>query len=258
MELQLRKAKGEDIPQLLSLYNEFSRTFVCAASRNRQDFRRELRKKDNVNLVALDKQNCIAGYVRAHLEKRFNRGEFEEIIVLPKYDFEQVAKLLVEKVNDILVKKKVISIVAGSMRNPAYERIFSKLGFLESESNSVFMYVILDAQKFLNELQPALAARLSSLKEKNILVQIECEGSSIFLIETSEGIQPFIFTNQPVDFKVVLSREILTKLVFGIADALELAKTGQLKIEPNLSEQKANRILKTLFPKRQFLIMDYW
>ena len=258
MQFKLREAKRQDISQLLSLYNDFTRAFVGAARRSPQDFRRELRRKDHMNFVALDEQSHIVGYVRARLDKRFNRGEFEEIVVLPKYDFEQVAKLMVEKVQNIFVKKKVTSIVAGSMRNPAYERIFSKLGFFECESNSVFMYAILDAQKFLNELQPALAARLSSLKEKNILVQIECEGSSIFLIETSEGIQPFIFTNQPVDFKVVLSREILTKLVFGIADALELAKTGQLKIEPNLSEQKANRILKTLFPKRQFLIMDYW
>jgi len=258
MQFKLREAKREDISQLLNLYNDFTRAFVGAARRNPQDFRRELRKKDHMNLVALDEQNHIVGYVRARLDKRFNRGEFEEIIVFPKYDFEQVAKPMVEKVQNIFVKKKVISIVAGSMRNPTYERIFSKLGFLECESNSVFMYAILDAQKFLNELQPVLTARLSGLKEKNFLVQIECEGSNIFLLETIEGIQPLVFTNQPVDFKVILSREILTKLVFGIADALELAETGQLKIESNLSEQKANRILKTLFPKRQFLIMDYW
>jgi hypothetical protein len=258
MQLQMREAMKEDIPQLLSLYNEFTKTFVGAASRTPQDFRRGLRKKDNINLVALDKQNHIVGYVRAHLEKRLNRGEFAEIIVEPNSDFEQVAKPLVEKVHNIFVKRKVTSIMAGSIRNPAYEKIFPALGFFESESMGVFMYVILDMQKFLNEMQPTFANRLKQVEGRRILVQVECEGSSIFLKKTSENVEPLVFTNEPVDFKVTLSRDLLTKLVFGIADIVESLKTGQLQIATTLSQQKANRLLKTLFPKKQFLIMDHW
>jgi hypothetical protein len=250
--------KKEDIPQLLRLYDEFTKAFVGGASRTPQDFRRGLRKKDNINLVALDKQNHIVGYAQAHLEKRLKRGEFAEIIVDPNSDFEQIAKPLAEKVHSTFVKKKVTSIIASSIRNPAYEKIFPELGFFESESMGVFMYVILDMQKFLCEMQPTFANRLRQLKEKNALIQIECEESSIFLQKTGEAVLPLIFTNQPINFKIVLTREILTKLVFGIADPVESLKTRQIKVETNQSQQKTHQLLKTLFPKKQFLTMDYW
>jgi N-acetylglutamate synthase-like GNAT family acetyltransferase len=258
MQLQLREAKKEDIPQLLSLYNEFTEAFVGAALRNPKNFRRGLRKKDNINLVALDKPNRIIGYARAHLEKRFSRGEFDEIIVSPEYDFEQTAKTLVERVLSIFAKKKVASISAGSIRNPAYEKIFPELGFFESESMGVFMYAILDLQKFFNEIQPIFSNRLRRLKEKSALIQIECEENSLFLQKIGENVQPLVFTNQPISFKVVLTREILTKLVFGIADPIESLKAGQIKVDTNLNQQETHRLLKTLFPRKQFLIMDHW
>jgi N-acetylglutamate synthase-like GNAT family acetyltransferase len=258
MQLQLREAKREDTPLLLNLYNHFTKTFVGSASRTLADFRRFLRRKDNLNWVAIDNQKRIVGYARAHFEKKLNRGEFAEIFVHPDYDFEQVAKPLAEKIHNIFVKKKVISITAGSVRNPAFEKIFPALGFFESESMGVFMYVILDVQKFLNEMQPTFTNRLKQQKERSALIQIECEGSSIFLQKTNEAVQPLVFTNQPIDFTVVLTRETLTKLVFGIADSMESLKTEQLKVETNLVEQKTNHLLKTLFPKKQFLIMDYW
>lgn len=258
MTFQLREAKREDIPELLSLYNQFTKTFVGSASRTLEDFRRFLRRKDNLNWVTIDEQKRIAGYARAHLEKRSNRGEFAEIIVNPSCDFEQVAKPLAEKIHSMFVKKKVLSITAGSIRNPEFEKIFPALGFFESESMGVFMYAILDTQKFLNEMQSTFTNRLKQLKEKSVLIQVECEGGSIFLQKTNETVQPFIFTNQPVDFKVALTREALTKLVFGIADSEESLKTGQIKVETNLSQQKSNHLLKTLFPRKQFLIMDYW
>jgi N-acetylglutamate synthase-like GNAT family acetyltransferase len=258
MQLQIREAKKEDIPQLLNLYNEFTKTTVGSALRNQQDFRQGLRRKDNTNLVALDKQKRIAGYVLANFEKRFNRGEFAEIIVNPKYDFEQVAKPLVERVHSIFVKKRVISIIAGSIRNPVYEKLFPELGFFETESNGVFMYVILDVQKFLNELQPAFANRLKQLKELNLLIQIDCEGSSIFLHKTGEKVGSLVFTNQTVDFKLTLNREVLTKLVFGIEDAVESTKTGQTRVETALTPKATVQLLKALFPRKQFLIMDHW
>ena len=258
MTFQLREAKKEDTPQLLNLYNHFTKTFVGSASRTLEDFRRFLRRKDNVNWVAVDNKNRIIGYARGHLEKRINRGEFAEIIVHPRYNFEQVAKPLAEKVYSIFVGKKVLSITAGSVRNPGFERIFPALGFFESESMGVFMYVMLDVQKFLNEMQPTFANRLKQVEGRRILVQVDCEGSSIFLKKTSENVEPLVFTNEPVDFKVSLSRDLLTKLVFGITEVAKSIKAGQLQVATTLSPQKANRLLKTLFPKKQFLIMDYW
>lgn len=258
MQLQLREAKREDIHQLLNLYNEFSKAFVGAALRNPRDFRRRLRTKDNVNLIAIDEQKHIVGYIRAYLDKRLNRGEIAEIIVDPKHDFRQVATPLVEQVSSILVKKKVTSIIAGSTRNLAYERIFSELGFFESESNSVFMYVILNVQKFLNEMQDVFAHRLKQLEELNLLIQIDCEGNNIFLHKTGKKVDSIVFTNQPINFKLTLNREVLTKLVFGVEDVVESSKTGRIRAETTFNPKATTKLLKALFPRNQFLIMDYW
>jgi len=259
MQIQFREARREDIPQMLRVYKEFSKEFLGAASRDLKYFRRMLRKRDNINWVALDSQNRIIGYVHARIEKkRLNRGEFEEIVVDPKHNFEQVAKPLVEKVNDIFVEKRATSIVAGSLRNPVYENIFPGLGFFESESTSVFMYAILDAQRFLNELASVFANRLKKLNEWSGLTQIECDGHSIFLQKTNGNVDQLVWTNQPIDFKVILTRDALTKLVFGVADSLESLKNGQLRVETTLSPEKTRTLLITLFPKKQFLILEGW
>jgi hypothetical protein len=258
VQVRLREARKEDIPQMLNLYKEFSRAFVGPASRNLNDFRRMLRRKDNINWVALESQDQIAGYVHAHFDKRTNQGDFREIVVNPRHDFERVARPLVERVNKAFIDKKVDVIGAGSLRNPIYEKVFPSLGFFESESMGVFMFAILDAQRFLNELAPAFFTRLKKSKERSVLVQVECEGHSIYLQKAHENVEPFVFTNKPVDFKVILTREILTKLVFGIVDSVESLRTGKLQIETSLSQQRAHRLLRVLFPKKQFLIMDFW
>jgi len=258
MEFKVRKASKKDREKMLQLYASFTKHFVGSASRTAKSYTRMLRKKANINYVALDSQNRIVGYVHAAFEKRNNTGEFREIVVDPKHDLEQVASLLVEKVSADFAKKKVAAIVAGSLRNPAYERIFPKLGFMESESMGVFMYAILDAQKLLNELQPVFANRLIGAEGWNGLVQIQCEEHSLYLEKTGENVHTVVWTNRPVDFKIKLSGKILVKLILGVAHPLECRKSGQLEMEATVSNSKANQLLEHLFPKRQFLTMDFW
>lgn len=258
MEITVRQARREDAQQMLQVYSNFTKQFVGSASRTPKSFKRMLRKRDNINWVALDDQNRIIGYVHARLEKRLNRGEFTEIVIDPKHDFEQVAKPLVEKVNAAFIEKKASAIIAGSLRNPAYEKLFLTLGFFESESTGVFMYAILNLQKFLHELSQVFVNRLKQLENWNGLAQMECEGHSIFLQKTNDSVQQIVWTNQPINFKITLTRELLTKFIFSIADPIESYRTGQLKIEATESSEKTNQLLKALFLKRQFLIMDHW
>jgi len=258
MEFTVRPATREDAQQMLQLYNGFTENFVGSATRTVKTFRRMLGKKEHLNWVTLDNQNRIIGYVHARLDKRFNRGEFREIIVDSKHDFIQVGKQLVEKVNAAFTQKKVSAIRAGSLRNPEFEKLFRAMGFFESDSGDVFMYTILDVQKFLDELSPVFSNRLMQLKNWKGLAQIECEGHSLFLNKTSESVQQIVWTNQPIDFKIKLNKTLLTKLIFGIADPVESHKTGQLEVETTPGQEHVSRLLKALFPKKQFLIMDYW
>ena len=258
MEIATRRATVKDVPEMLQVYNNFAQHFVGSASRTLKPFRNMLRKKENITWVALDRQNKIIGYVHAGIDKRLNRGVFREVVVDPKHSFEHVAKLLVEKVHSAFIEKKVPAIMAGSHRNPAYEKLFPQLGFFESDSTDVFMYAILNVEKFMNEISPVFTSRLKKLENWNGLAQIECEGHSLFLEKSHEGVQQIVWTNEPVGFKISVARELLTKLIFGTADPVETLRTGQLKVEATGSSGKANQVLKALFPKIQFLIMDYW
>jgi hypothetical protein len=217
-----------------------------------------LSKKNNINYVALNGQSRIIGYVHADFDKNNHEAEFREIVVDPSCDFVHVADLLVERVSEVLSKRGVAVIFAGSIRNPAYDVIFPKLGFLESESMSVFMYAVLDVEKLLNELWPVFAARLKQTDSWSGLVQLECDGHSVFFQKAGETVKPVVWTNQLVGFKVKLNVATLTRVVFGVADALDCCKTGLMEIETKLTPKQADKLRNVMFPRRQFLIMDHW
>lgn len=258
MELKARPATNRDKEQMLRLYARFTEQFVGSASRTSKSFTRMLRKKDNINYVAVDSQKEIVGYIHASVDKRNHSAEIRETVVDPRFDFVQVASLLVDKVNKVFADRKVSLIVAGSLRNPAYEKIFPKLGFFESESTGVFMYAALDVRKLMNELWPVFASRLKRAKNFVGLVQLECDGQSVFFKKASATVEPVVWTNLPVDFKVKFSTATLTKIIFGVTDVLECRDTGLVQMESKLGGKEADMLLSTLFPQKQFLIMDHW
>jgi hypothetical protein len=217
-----------------------------------------LNKKDKINYVALDGQSRIVGYVHVGVDKNNHEAEFREIVVDPSCDFVQVAYLLVEKVNETLSKRGVAVVFAGSIRNPAYDLIFPKLGFLESESMGVFMYAVLDVKKLLNELWPVFAARLRQTDSWSGSVQLECEGQSVFFQKAGKAVEPIVWTNQPVDFKVKLNAATLTKVMFGVTEALTCCKTGLMEIETKLAAKEADKLRDAIFPRRRFLLLDHW
>jgi len=258
MKIQVRQARKEDAQGMLNLYTDFTREFVGPASRDLETYKRMLRRKERINWIATNEQGKMVGYVSSRFDKRRREGRIEEIVVDPNHDFEQVAKPLVDKAYNTLVEKIPAIIVTGTLRNPQYEKIFPALGFFASESTSVFMYTILNTQRFLNELAPVFAERLKKMKKWNGLTQIECEGHRIFLSKTNENVELIVWTNRPVNFKIVLSRDTLTKLIFSSEDPLESLKSNILRVETTVSQEVRNQLLRTLLPRKQFLIMDYW
>lgn len=255
---QVRRATMDDREQMLQLYSSYTRHFLGSASRTLKPYTRMLRRKDNINYVALGNQDRLVGYVWASFEEKDRVGEFREMIVDPKHDFEQVANCLIEKVNAIFVEKKAAAVRAGSLRNPAYEKLFPKLGFFESESIGVFMYAVLDVAKFLNELKPVFENRLSRARSWTGLAAIECDSLSLFINKTSKGARHVIWTNKPADFKVKLSRPVLTRLMFGVADPMKCFERGELTVESANNKEQTDTLLGHLFPRNQFLILDFW
>lgn len=258
MQMRIREMRKEDAEQLLSVYCRFAKEYVGLASRDLKKYKRLLRRKENIGWVALNKKGEITGYVAARFDKRTREARIREIVIDPNKDFEQIAKPLVNEAHKSLLEKKPAVISAGSIRNPCYAEIFPQLGFFDVESTGVFMYGILDIQKFLVEISPILANRLEQLKKWNGLLQLQCEEHSRFIRKQQENIETLIWTNQKPDFKITLTRELITKLLFGVADPVEFFKKGQLEVETTLKEKEANQILATIFTKKQFLIMDFW
>lgn len=255
---RLRKATSLDKEQMLQLYSSHTKDFVGSASRTLKSYTKMLRRKDNIIYVALDNKDQFAGYVHASFEKKERAGEFREIIVDPKHNFEQVATCLIEKVNTDFAARKAAVVMAGSLRNPAYEKIFPRLGFFESASMGVFMYAVLDVDRFLNELKPVFENRLNEIKSWRGTVAIECDEHSLFLDKIGEAVRHVVWTNKPVDFKVKLSTAVLIRLIFGVADPVQCLNSEELKVESTTGIEQIRALLVHLFPRRQFLIMDFW
>ena len=255
---QVREMKSEDIEQVLELYHRFATQYVGLARRHRRDYSRLIRKKENENFVALDEQGKIVGYVSSRFEKRNREGSIAEIVVDPNQDFQQTAKQLVDKAYNTLLKRKPAIIFAGSLRNPNYADIFPAMGFFSTESKGVLMYAVLDTPKLLDDITPLIVSRLEKTRDWNGLLQIDCEGHNLFVNKDSENTRVIVWTNQTADFKIALNRDLLTKLLLSIADPIEANQKGQLEVETIQNKTATNHLLRVLFPKKQFLIMDYW
>lgn len=255
---QVREMRSEDVEQVLELYHRFATRYVGLARRRKKDYIRLIRKKEYINHVALDKRGEIVGYISSRFEKRKRDGRIDEIVVDTNHDLQKIAKQLVDKAYTTLIEKKSAIIFAGSIRNPSYENIFPAMGFFGTESQDVFMYTVLDTSKFLKEVAPIFVKRLRETKGWSGLLQIECEGHSLFINKDQKDAQVLIWTNLTVDFKVTLTKGLLTKLLLGNMDPVEASQAGQLAIETTENKTTINHLLRALFPKRNFLIMDYW
>jgi len=258
MQMRIREIRKEDAEQLLSIYCRFAKEYVGLASRDIKTYRRVLRRKENIGWVALNQKGNIMGYVTASFDKGKREARIREIVIDPDKDFKQIAEHLVNKAYKNLLEKKPAIIHTGSIRNPHYAEIFPQLGFFDMESTGVFMYAILDIPKFLTEISRVLANPIKRLKKWNGLLQLQCKEHSIFIKKQKGDIETLIWTNQKPDFKIMLSRGLLTKLLFGIAESVESFRKGKLKVETALNEKETVQILATIFPKKRFLIMDFW
>ncbi|MFX0097704.1 MAG: GNAT family N-acetyltransferase [Candidatus Hodarchaeota archaeon] len=264
MEIQLREAKKEDIPKMLELYNEFSRQFAGVAYRDYRAFRLMLRREDRshptdlINWVAVEGPNHIIGYAHARFYRRSKWGDITEIVVDTRRSFQEIGQKLIEKINEVLAEKKATVVTSYYVQTPKYEKIFAALDFFELKTNDVFMFSILDSRILLMEIESIFLRRLERMKKWEGLVQIECEKNNIFIRRTKENVETVVWTNQPVDLRIVLSRDRLIKLIFGVVDPVESLKSDQVDVETTLGQKERDQLLRSLFPAQQFLIMDYW
>jgi predicted N-acetyltransferase YhbS len=258
MALQIRQVQPDDAEELLKLYQRFVLNFVGSSARILKTFQRMTRRKDNLRWVALGEQGKIIGYVNATYAKGRRTGRILEIIVDPEHNFTYVARLLAEKLHSILIEKGAAVIQAASIRNPLYSQIFPKLGFFVVETDGVFMFAITDVAKFLDEISPIIVRRLQRLPNWDGLLQLTCQENNKFYKKHGGTVQTLLSTNHNPDYSISLNANTLIGILLGVTDAQKAWTEKALTIQTLLSKKETNELLAVLFPKQQFLALDYW
>lgn len=258
MALQIRQMQPDDAEELLKLYQRFTLNFVGSSARTLKTFQRMTRRKDNLRWIALDERGRNIGYANAVYAKGRRTGRILEIIVDPEHNFIAVARLLVEKIHDILVEKGAAVIQAASIRNPHYPQIFPRMGFFEIETDGVFMYAVTDVAKFLDDISPIIVRRLQRVPNWNGLLQITCQENNKFYKKHGETVQTLLSTNQNPDYSISLNANTLIGILLGLTDAKKAWSERVLAVQTLLSKKETNELLTVLFPRQQFLALDYW
>lgn len=258
MRFQVRQMLREDAKQLQSLFERFASEYVGPLTRDIKFFRHVVRKKDELKWVALNQKEQIVGYVIASYDKRRRAGRINELVVDSKHDFSLAGKLLAEKVQNILIEKGAAVIHAYTMRNPDYSQVFPELGFLRIETRSLFMLAVNNVTRFLHEVKPIIAARLKRVREWNGILELRCGESSAYFKKVGDDVRLIDWTNCDVDYKIVMGANTLGEILLGATQSEEALKNGRIKVETSLSEDKAKDLAALLFPKRQFLAVNFW
>ncbi|HML03947.1 MAG TPA: GNAT family N-acetyltransferase [Candidatus Bathyarchaeia archaeon] len=258
MALQIRLMQPIDVEKLHGFYEQFALNFVGPAKRQQRQFQNMARRKDNLRWVALNERGEIVGYISATYAKGRRTGRVNEIVIDPKFDFETVAGILVDKVQSVFLEKGAAQILAGGVQNPDYSKMLFILGFWHMKTDGVFMYVIIDIAQFLNEITPLIVKRLNILTEWNGLLRIACENHHKLFKKEGETVQTLLSTSDPSDCDIMMNANGLIRVLLGAIDVQNAWSEGLITVKTDLSKNKTKELLLTLFPRKQFLTFDYW
>ena len=258
LDFQIREIRPDDVEPVQKIYQRFTKLHAGPLARKPTFFRRVTKTKNQLRWVALDVEGKIAGYILSTYNESKRRGRIDELVVDPDYDFITVANPLVDKLHNVFIEKGAASIHAATIRNPHYSEIFGKLGFLEVETDAVFMIAIHDVPKFLSETVPIFTERLAKLHSWDGWLHLCCEQSSRFFRKDGENVQQLVWTNREVDLKISLEVQTLVDLLLGVLTFHRALEEKRMLVETTLSKDKAEELLRTIFPETQFLAFNFW
>lgn len=258
MHIKTREMQQSDAEPIQKLYQRFVLSYVGPSTRKPAVFRRMARNKDKLNWVALDSQGKVVGYISSVYVKGRRLGIMREIVVDPEQDFEAVARPMVDRIHEIFLEKGAVSINATTIRNPSYQKIFPELGFFSINTDAVFMLTVHDIPRFLEEVTPIFVRRLKRLLDWVGWLKVNCEEHSKFFRKEGEEVEPFAWTNYKMDIEITLKADVLAGLLLGALTSEESLKIERMRVETALPEDQKEKLLVTLFPKKQFLALDFW
>lgn len=259
MRYHVREMLPGDAETLQQLYGDFAaRCAGPSAQKPATVFRRMARRKGNVNWVAVDDEQRVVGYVSATYEKGRRQGRIDEIVVAASCDYVAVGRPLVDRLCEVFAEKGAASILAVSVRNPDYRKIFPELGFFSIATDGIFMLAVHHVARFLHEVTPILIRRLQGLTDWNGYFQVSCGEHSVFFRRHDQEIEALIWTNRAVDIKVSMEAPVMASLLLGTLTLQDALKGKRLQMETSLPPPKAHSVLAAMFPERTFLAFDFW
>jgi hypothetical protein len=120
------------------------------------------------------------------------------------------------------------------------------------------MYTVIDVTKFLDEISPLIVQRLKKMHDWNGQLQITCENVGKLYKKEGENVQALPPANRSVECSITVAADTLTGVLLGAVDAQKAWSDGVMKVQTRLTRTQINELLTTVFPKKQFLALDYW
>ena len=141
--IAIRRARLKDFQTVYDFINELEDT-VYNYDRQKEIYKANLSNKDNVHLVALDKED-IVGYLSCHVQLLLHHNgrvaEIQEMFVHREKRGGGIGKLLVDQLKLILQKQNVVQLEAASNNQRVSTHTFyQREGFIASHKKFVWKF----------------------------------------------------------------------------------------------------------------------
>ena len=77
-------------------------------------------------------------------------------------------------------------------------------------------------------------------------------------MKDEETVQSLLTTNCSANCKILLTKNILIGILLGLVGAPRAWTERMITVETVLSKEETSKLLSVLFPRHQFLALDYW
>ena len=225
--------------------------------------RRAVRQRTSeTQLIYLaEKDSELLGYLQARCSENGTSASISEFCLKPQPSeneslLEEVGTVLLSELHSELVKREYEQVnwsSQGEAEKNYVRKLFHNLGYTSVQTNSVWMFRIINLPMLLEELTPLLSKRLNeSEAHKNWqgTIGIKSSEHQASLIISDRNIRVSAEVSEETAIHITTDDDTLTRFIWGVLTPYEAFLQNQLHVAPSVNWSVAG-LLETLFPARQ-------